>query len=96
MRIKKLGEKVRTLRAVSGLTIREFCNEIGTNPATQVNWESGELADEALIRKMCDRFGFTFEQFVAADFPANNTEALLCMQLKTIKRVSRAARAARS
>lgn len=96
MRIKRLSEKVRALRAVTGLTISEFCDEIGTNPATQVNWERRDVADEARLRAMCEAFGFTFEQFMASNFPANNTEALLCLQMKTIKRASRAARRQRA
>jgi transcriptional regulator with XRE-family HTH domain len=96
MHIKNLDVKVKALRAVTGLTVLEFCDEIGINYKSVWRWERGEPIDEQLARRMAAVFGYTFDQFLADSFPTNNAEALLCLQEKTAKRALRAAKAARS
>lgn len=97
MRIKRLNEKIRVLRAVSGLTLLEFCKAIGISTTTMARWQSGDdVISESSVARMCEFFGYTFEQFLDESFPAQNDEALLCMQHLTIKRASRAAKRARS
>lgn len=96
MLIKNLDYKVRALRAVCGMSVAEFCAEVGITPKTIWRWERGEPIAEPVARRMATAFGYTFDQFLSPWFPANNTEALLCMQQRTIKRVLRVAKRARS
>lgn len=82
---------------MSGLTLVEFCEAIGISTTTMARWQSGDdVISESSVERMCKLFGYTFEQFLGDDFPAQNDEALLCMQHLTIKRVSRAVKRARS
>lgn len=96
MHIKNLDVKVKALRAVSGLTVLEFCEQVGINYKSVWRWERGEPIDEQIARRMAATFGYTFDQFLADSFPVNNSEALLCLQQKTAKRASLAAKRARS
>lgn len=96
MHIKNLDVKVKALRAVTGLTAAEFCEAVGINYKSVWRWERGEPIAEDIARRMAAAFGYTFEQFLADSFPTNNAEALLCLQQKTAKRASLAAKRARS
>ena len=80
-----LGERIRSLRKVTGLSQHDFAEKVFSSKTTVSLWERGEkIPSDDEIQRITSTFGISVEQFNSGEFleMLNNSEVGLSVEEK--------------